>query len=80
MTADVTHNWRGRPLLSRATVVNLIASTTTRQGLIVRAMLDERAYETGKKVAAEELAALKLQPESFHGEWNYRLLPRPRSC
>ena len=76
----ITHNWRGRPLLSRATVVNLIASTTTRQGLIVRAMLDERAYETGKKVAAEELAALKLQPESFHGEWNYRLLPRPRSC
>lgn len=76
----ITQNWRGRPLLSRVTVVNLIASTTTRQGLTVRALLDECAYETGKKVAGEELAALKLKPESFHGEWNYRLLPRPRSC
>jgi transposase len=75
----ITQNWRGRPLLSRATVVNLIARTTTRQGLTVRAMLDEGSYETGKKVAAEELAALKLQPEAFHGEWNYRLLPRIRS-
>ncbi len=72
----ITQNWRGRPLLSRATVVNLIARTTTRQGLTVQAMLDEGSYETGKKVAAEELAALKLQPEAFHGEWNYRLLPR----
>jgi transposase len=76
----ITQNWRGRPLLSRVTVVNLIASTTTRQGLTVRALLDECAYETGKKVAGEELAALKLKPESFPGEWNYRLLPRPRSC
>jgi len=71
----ITQNWRGRPLLSRATVVNLIASTTTRHGLIVRAMLDERSYETGKQVADEELAALQLHPEPFHGEWNYRLLP-----
>jgi len=76
----ITQNWRGRPLLSRATVVNLIASTTTRHGLIVRAMLDERSYETGKKVADEELAALQVHPEPFHGEWNYRLLPRPQSC
>lgn len=72
----ITQNWRGRPLLSRATVVNLIASTTTRQGLTVRAMLDKRSYETGKQVTDEELAALKLKPEAFHGEWNYRLLPR----
>lgn len=76
----VTQNWRGRPLLSRATVVNLIARTTTRQGLTVRAMLDERFYETGKQVTDAELAALNLKPEAFHGEWNYRLLPRMRSC
>jgi transposase len=73
----ITQNWRGRPLLSRATVVSLIASTTTRHGLTVRAMLDEHSYETGKKVADEELAALKLKPKPFHGEWNYCLLPRP---
>ena len=73
----ITQNWRGRPLLSRAMVVNLIASTTTRQGLTVQAMLDEHSYATGKKVADEELAALQLKPHSFHGEWNYCLLPRP---
>jgi len=76
----ITQNWRGRPLLSRATVVNLIASTTTRHGLTVQAMLDDHSYETGKKVTQEELATLKLQPKAFHGEWNYRLLPRPQSC
>ncbi len=76
----ITQNWRGRPLLSRATVVNVIASTTTRHGLTVRAMLDEHAYETGKQVTDEELATLKLQPEVFHGEWNYHLLPRPPRC
>jgi hypothetical protein len=76
----ITQNWRGRPLLSRAMVVNLIASTTTRQGLTVQAMLDEQSYETGKQVADDELAALKLKPQPFHGEWNYCLLPRPQSC
>jgi Rhodopirellula transposase DDE domain len=76
----ITQNWRGRPLLSRATVVNLIAHTTTQQGLTVRAMLDERTYKTGKEVTEEDLAALKLKPHAFHGEWNYCLLPRPQSC
>ena len=76
----ITQNWRGRPLLSRARVVNLIASTTTHHGLTVRAMLDEQSYATGKKVADEELAALKLKAQPFHGEWNYCLLPRPQSC
>jgi hypothetical protein len=76
----ISQSWRGRPLLSRAMVVNLIASTTTQHGLTVRAMLDEQAYATGKKVADDELAALKLKPQPFHGEWNYCLLPRPQNC
>jgi hypothetical protein len=76
----ITQNWRGRPLLSRATVVNLIASTTTQHGLTVQAMLDERTYTTGKQVTKEEVAALKLKPQTFQGEWNYCLLPRPQSC
>src|SRR6266702_6415643 len=66
MFCYITQNWRGRPLISRATVVNLIASTTTRHGLTVQAMLDERAYKTGKKVADEELTTLRLKPEAFH--------------
>jgi hypothetical protein len=76
----ITQNWRGRPLLSRATVVNLIASTTTQHGLTVHAMLDDHSSTTGKKVAKEVLAALKLKLQSFPGEWNYCLLPRPQSC
>ncbi len=76
----ITQNWRGRPLLSRTMVVNLIASTTTQHGLTVRAMLDEQSYETGKKVADEELTALKLKAHLFHGEWNYCLLPRSLCC
>jgi hypothetical protein len=73
----ITQNWRGRPLLSRATVVNLIASTTTRHGLTVQALLDEHSYATGKKVTNEAWATLQLQPKSFPGEWNSCLLPRP---
>ena len=76
----ITQNWRGRPLLSRATIVNLIASTTTQHGLTVRAMLDKHVYKTGKKVAKEAIATLKLKPQPFHGEWNYCLLPRPLRC
>ena len=72
----ITQNWRGRPLISHQAVVNLIAATTTKAGLIVKAALDNRTYETGVKVADQELAKLRLTPHSFHGEWNYTLSPR----
>ena len=72
----ITKNWRGRPLISRQAVVNLIASTTTKTGLIVRAALDTHKYETGLKVSAEQMAKLKLTPADFHGEWNYSIAPR----
>ena len=72
----ITHNWRGRPLISHQTVVNLIAGTTTRAGLIVKAALDTRQYDTAIKVADADLAALRLKPDRFHGDWNYTLTPR----
>jgi len=72
----ISRNWRGRPLIDRATVVNLIANTTTTTGLIVQAMLDENQYETGRKISNGEMAELNLIPESFHGEWNYRIEPK----
>ncbi len=75
----ITHNWRGRPLVSHQAVVNLIAATTTKAGLIVKAALDNRTYETGVKVADEELARLRLKSHSFHGEWNYTLSPRRKN-
>jgi hypothetical protein len=71
----VTKNWRGRPLTSYEVVVNLIASTRTAKGLVVRAELDATEYETGIKVSDAELGQVKLTPASFHGEWNYSIKP-----
>jgi Rhodopirellula transposase DDE domain len=71
----ITKNWRGKPLTSRAVVVNLIGQTKTRAGLQVRAELDTNAYPTGQKVSDEELAAVHLTPNAFHGEWNYTVTP-----
>lgn len=76
MFCHITANWRGRPLVSRQVVVNLIGSTTTREGLHIKAGIDENAYAKGIKVTDEELAALAIERDAFHGEWNYRLLPR----
>lgn len=76
MFCHITANWRGRPLLSREVVVNLIGSTTTRKGLHIKATLDENTYAPGIKVSDEELATLSIERDEFHGEWNYRLLPR----
>lgn len=72
----ITKNWRGRPLTTYEVIVNLIASTTTKTGLVVRAALDARQYETGIKVTDEELQHLSLTPEKFHGEWNYSITPK----
>src|SRR3954447_25364415 len=76
MFCHITNNWRGRPLVSRAVVVNLIGCTTTEAGLHIRSQLDENTYETGLKVSNEELAELAIERDAFHGEWNYCLRPR----
>jgi Rhodopirellula transposase DDE domain len=72
----ITKNWRGRPLTSYEVIVNLISNTTTEQGLIVKAALDETRYQTGIKVSDAELAKVLLTRASFHGEWNYTIRPR----
>jgi hypothetical protein len=72
----ITKNWRGRPLTSYQVIVNLIAHTTTKAGLLVKAALDTGHYETGIVVSDEELARVKITPEKFHGEWNYAIQPR----
>ena len=72
----ITQNWRGKPLVSHQAIVSLIASTTTRTGLIVRAALDTNHYDTEIKVSDDELARLQLQRHEFHGDWNYTISPR----
>ena len=75
MFCHITKNWRGKPLSSRAVVVNLIGSTTTTTGLTIHAQLDEGEYPTGIKVSDEQLAGVCIQRNEFHGEWNYTILP-----
>ena len=72
----ITQNWRGKPLFSLQTIVNLISSTSTKAGLTVRAELDTNAYETGIKISDQELAALQLTKHETHGAWNYTITPR----
>jgi len=72
----ITINWRGKPLRSYRTIVQLIAATTTEAGLKVRAELDENKYPKGIKVSDAQLAAVNLSRHSFHGDWNYTISPR----
>jgi hypothetical protein len=72
----ITQTWRGKPLTSRETVVDLIASTTTRTGLTVRCELDTRSYPKGIKVSDAEMTTLNIKGDTFHPEWNYKISPR----
>jgi hypothetical protein len=72
----ITANWRGRPLLTLETMVELIGHTTTAAGLRVKAKLDGRDYPTATTVTKAEMKELALFPGPFHGEWNYELRPR----
>ena len=71
----ISSNWRGEPLRDYETIVNLIARTTTAKGLHVTCRLDRRKYPTGRKVTDEEINRVNLQPNRFHGEWNYTIHP-----
>ncbi len=72
----ISINWRGRPLRSYETIINLIGNTTNVGGLVVSARLDRRNYPIGKKVTAKELREIKIDRHDFHGDWNYVIKPR----
>jgi len=71
----ITRNWQGVPLESHEIVVNLIGATRTETGLEVHAWLDGRQYEKSKKVSDDALDDVRIRRNSFHGEWNYAILP-----
>ena len=75
----ITQNWRGRPLISRIAVVELIGATTTKSGLKVESALDTRTYQKGIKVSKAEMARLDITGDPFHPEWNYTIRPRHSS-
>jgi hypothetical protein len=74
--AWISRNWRGKPLVSYAVILQLIAATTTEAGLTVQCQLDTTSYPAGRKISDDEMATLSIQPDAFHGEWNYTILPR----
>ncbi|MDA8040452.1 MAG: ISAzo13 family transposase [Actinomycetota bacterium] len=77
MFSHITMNWRGRPLVSYRTIVQLIAGTTTKKGLKVKADLDTGHYPLGVKISNKELAAVPITRHEFHGDWNYTIHPEP---
>ena len=76
MFCHITENWRGRPLVSREVVVNLIGGTTTKTGLEIRSELDGGSYPIAREVTNQQMDGLSIKREKFHGEWNYTIRPR----
>jgi hypothetical protein len=76
MFCHITQNWRGRPLTDRVAIVELIGATTTKTGLRIECALDTRTYEKGIKVSDDEMAALNIEGDEFHPEWNYTIKPK----
>lgn len=74
----ISINWRGKPLTSYQVIINLIASTKTKTGLMVKARLDSKKYSKGKKITDSEMKELKIVKNKFHGEWNYTIKPRSK--
>ncbi len=72
----ISQNWRGKPLISHQVIIDLIAATTTTTGLTVKSKIDTNIYERGLKVSDQQMTELQLRREKFHGDWNYKLLPR----
>ena len=73
MFSFISMNWRGRPLVSYRTIVELIPATTTRKGLSIRAEGTQTTTRPGVKVTDAELAAVPLRRHEFHGDWNYTI-------
>lgn len=75
MFSFISMNWRGKPLISMETVINLIGNTTTKSGLTIEAFKDENTYEKGIVITDEEMALINITREEFHPEWNYSIMP-----
>lgn len=72
----ISINWRAKPLISLETMIELLNHTTTKEGLTVTAVVDNNTYPTGVKVSDQEMNALNITRNPFHGEWNYTIKPQ----
>lgn len=76
MFSFISQNWRGKPLINLQTVIELIGSTTTKTGLEIKVVVDEKLYQKGIQVPDAEMENLNIHKEAFHGEWNYIIGPQ----
>jgi hypothetical protein len=76
MFCYISKNWRGKPLVTIETTVELIASTTTKRGLRIHCVRDDNVYNLGETVTDTEFNSLNIVRDVFHGEWNYSILPQ----
>jgi hypothetical protein len=76
MFSYISQNWRGRPLVSIETIVNLIGATKTKKGLVIQTSVDTKEYAKGTKITDKEIQSLAIERDAFHGEWNYTISPR----
>ena len=76
MFSFITQNWRGKPLLTHKVIVQLIAATTTANGLALASAIDASQYPKGRKISDAQFDALKIRYDKFHPDWNYTFLPR----
>lgn len=72
----ISMNWKGKPLISFETILNLISSTTTKTGLTVKAKIDSNEYPKGIKISDAQLRMIDISRNDFHGEWNYTITPQ----
>src|SRR5712671_2329555 len=75
MFCFISKNWRAKPLIDTATLVQLIGHTTTTKGLTIKARLDQCLYEKARNVSDDEFQKIASEPDPFHGQWNYKLIP-----
>lgn len=76
MFSFISINWKGKPLTTYETVINLIGNTTTKKGLKIDARLDRAEYKTGVKISKSEMSALNLRTHAVNPQWNYSITPR----
>ena len=76
MFSFITMNWRGKPLTTLETIINLIGNTKTKNGLKIKVGVDKRKYIKGKKISNQDFESIRIKRCNFHGEWNYVIKPK----
>ena len=73
MFSFISMNWRGKPLTSYELIINLIEGTSTKKGLKIKAKIDRKIYETGRKISEAELREINIEKSEINPEWNYTI-------